>query len=376
MINWLSSFFRLWLLRTVFLWGSLGLLLFVSAAVANEREIERTITSTVLEGDRELKIFLPDSYHKSNKYYPVFYVLDSDFLFEPAVVISKIRASRDLMPEAIIVGVSTPNSDTRLSIALPVRRDKDGPLLYENSSPEKFLNFMRDELIPYVQSQYRVADYKGLIGMSPTVGPVFQGYFNGDDLFQAWGGIAAGVQMFTQNNESIVDKVIQTSTKLKGTRNWLYLSRGEIDVLGNENLSDPTQTLQKSINKPGSQAKMDVIQGGEHYASAIASFDNAFSFFFPSEDWTPDYLTIREGNDPLAELKSFYAELSQKYGFEAYPVNDGYWMGFSLAGTARYLRRNDRIEEAIEILKWGQEYSPNSKSLNEMLQELQLDNSD
>lgn len=374
MTKWVFQFVRQWFIWQTIVYGSLTIFLSTSTSLADETRIELTISSIVLEGDRQIKVSLPESYHLSNKSYPVFYVLDGDFLFDPAVVISKIKASRDLMPEVIIVGISTPNSEERLSMSLPTRREENGQLSFENGSPANFLRFMEEELIPSVQSKYRTADYKGLIGMSPTVGPVFHGYFEGADTFQAWVGIAANVQMYGADNLAITTKIIESEKNLKGTRNWLYLSRGEIDVNRNEGLLNAIQTLQETYTHNDSRVRMDIIKGGEHYASSIISLDNAFSFFFPPDVWTPDYLSIRSENDPVDVLKKFYSNLSQQYGFDTYPVNDGYWMGFSLAGTGRYLKRNNRIEEAKELLKWGLEFSPKSEALNEPLNELENSN--
>lgn len=365
----------MWVLFCGMVFGIFGLMISSSNALANETEIAIRFKSTVLEGNRNLKIHLPDSYHDSKKSYPVFYVLDSDFLFDPAVVISKTRASRDLMPEVIIVGVSTPNTEERLSIGLPMRLEENSQLIFEDASPEIFLHFMEDELLPYIQSHYRVAEYRGLVGMSPTVGPVFHGYFTKSDLFQAWVGIAADVDRLTKDNQSITTLLIETAKKLEGTRNWLYISRGGIDINRNERMADAFQLLQTAFKLPESQAKAEVIVDGEHYASAIDSLDNAFSFFFPPDVWAPDYLTIRAGDNPVNDLKFFYSQLSQKYGFNAYPVNDGYWMGLSLMGTARYLIRGGRSIEAKEILRWGLEFSPNSEPLTEMLGELEQDTS-
>lgn len=335
------------------------------------KEIQTDFNSKILDGNRQIKIYLPDDYEDTAKKYPVFYVMDADFLFDQAVVIAKTRAARDLMPESIIVGISTPNYAERLTITMPLRREKDGPINFEDSSPQIFHDFLEKELIPHIDSQYRTANYRGLIGMSPTVGPVLHGYFAGSETFQGWMGFAADVQSFTPDKEPLTSKIIATANNLKGSRNWLYLSRGEIDVMSNDDLPASYALLQDQLNKPGSQVKVDIIENGEHYASSISSLDRGFAFLFPHDEWMPDYLTFRSGNTPLEDLKKFYASLSEKYGFQAYPTNDGYWMGFSIAGTARYLVRNERTTEAKDILKWGLEFSPKDTSLLVPLERLE-----
>ncbi|MCC3861073.1 alpha/beta hydrolase [Pseudemcibacter aquimaris] len=331
---------------------------------------ETTINSDILDGSRQIKIYLPDDYADTTKKYPVFYVMDADFLFDPTVVISKTRAARDLMPESIIVGISTPNYAERLTITMPHRREPNEQINFEDSSPQHFLDFMEQELIPFIDDHYRTANYRGLIGMSPTVGPVLHGYFTSSKTFQAWLGFAANVQMYTIENKPITTKIIETAERLQGSRNWLYLSRGGIDIMRNDDLPAPYSKLQNAFDTPDAQVKIDIIENGEHYASAISSLDRAFSFIFPPSEWMPDYLSYRAGETPLNDLKEFYAALSEKYGFQTYPTNDGYWMGFSIAGTARYLVRNDRSEEAKKLLEWALEFSPKSAELLEPLQRL------
>ena len=61
-----------------------------------------TISSSILGEDRELKILLPRSYsNEDDKVYPVIYVLDGDYLFEPVAANADFYAYWEDIPEAI-----------------------------------------------------------------------------------------------------------------------------------------------------------------------------------------------------------------------------------------------------------------------------------
>ena len=60
------------------------------------------------------------------------------------------------------------------------------------------------------------------------------------------------------------------------------------------------------------------------------------------------------------ELKAIYQAFGKEYGFKFYPIDDGYWFGNSVAGTNRYLLRNNRSAEAIELLTWAIADDPNN----------------
>lgn len=95
-------------------------------------------------GDRDYNIYisLPDAYSFSPVAYPVVYLLDGDITFIWATEYSRWLSSGDVLPEMIIVGID--NSS---------RRSRD--LLPEYEGVGKFLTFIQEELIPYVDDNYR-----------------------------------------------------------------------------------------------------------------------------------------------------------------------------------------------------------------------------
>ncbi len=342
----------------------------LQAAELNEGSLfaikTKVFDSLKLKREQEVSIYLPDGYQHSVKKYPVIYVLDGTFLLSTAINTMQMRAKRDLMPESIVVGLTTNNNTTRFSIAMPTKRANDNKrVIFENGSPESFLAFMSEELMPFMRQNYRTATHNTLIGMSPTVGPLLVDYFNEQPLFEGYIALAADPDKFTVNGELISDKIVKTAEKNKTSK--FYISRGGLDLMGrNEGLKNAFLKLQKDTQHHGIEKNVmvDIIDGGEHYSSGLEGINNGFKHIYPDSVWRPDYLTIREQDNPVEAFKLFYQQLNKNYGFTAYPVVDGYWMGFSMAGTARYLTRNKKYQQAIDLINWALIEQPNNITLH------------
>ncbi len=314
--------------------------------------------STLLERKHAFSVYLPDGYQHTQKRYPVVYVLDGDFLLSTAINTMKMRASRDQMPESIIVALKTKSGANRLSLAMPVKRNKDDTeITFKNSKPKLYLDFLHKELMPYIENNYRTANYNTLIGMSPTVGPVLTDYLTKQPIFDAHIGLATDLNRYTKQSKLLADEVLTRSQQANSTP--LYLSRGQIDLSSNPELKKSFDKLAARFQSVDS-VKVDVIPDGEHYGMSLAGINNAFGFVFPTHKVKPNYITLRKEKDFVNQLKDFYKNLNHEYGFTFYPVADGYWMGTSIAGSNRYLLRQKRTQEAVELLNWALKTQPNN----------------
>ena len=82
-----------------------------------------TITSKILDEDRDIQIFLPESYHSNEQSYPVLYILDGQRLFTLGVsLLQSFRSEVKMSPEFIVVGIN-------------------------NKYPDRFSNFEKEYLI-------------------------------------------------------------------------------------------------------------------------------------------------------------------------------------------------------------------------------------
>lgn len=107
------------------------------------------IESEILEEKRLVQIYLPSNYEESEEKYPVVYLLDGQLFFNHAISLSnKFRQSK-LTPDFIIVGINT---------SYPQRFG------HFSNGMDKFIEFMSEEMIPYIEVNYRTNNEKILFG--------------------------------------------------------------------------------------------------------------------------------------------------------------------------------------------------------------------
>lgn len=322
------------------------------------------VHSATFDETRVLDIFVPDGYEHSNRDYPVIYVMDSDYLFDMTVAIAKNRWSRDLAPQSIIVGIHARNNHERFDYAMPMLRD-DGVVAFENAKPEKMSAFLNHELIRYIDNQYRTNDFKVIIGMSPTSTNVVHDYLSDNPIFDAHVAIAADLQMKSLQGKPLNTAITQRAVQRKD--GFIVASRAATDLQ-----NDPTREafFRHLIDYPNADS-LGVYgflpEQTEHYSVALSTIDFALEKLFPLAQWRPDYRSLRNSEDPVSYLKQFYHQLSEQVGFATYPTVDGYWMGNSILGLSRALTRNDKMPQAIEVLRWADQMLPENTWINHYL---------
>lgn len=124
---------------------------------------------------------LPEGYaERPSERYPVVYLLDGDSLFPYLAPHHLFLTYDDKLPEAILVGIAYG------SFARPVNnRDRDF-----GEGAEAFQRFLKDELMPLVESRTRADPSRRiLVGQSRSGGFVLYSAYTDPDLF--WGRIAS-----------------------------------------------------------------------------------------------------------------------------------------------------------------------------------------
>jgi hypothetical protein len=139
-----------------------------SSPVPGYRVEKKILTSERLAENRPYLVGLPESYtNKSNHRYPVIYVLDGPSQGVPTARAAESLAREGVIPEVIVVAIP--------SVSTPARdRDYTPPGMRQDheraDSPEgrgdAFLAFLRDELIPKIDRDYRTTPFRMLAGNS------------------------------------------------------------------------------------------------------------------------------------------------------------------------------------------------------------------
>lgn len=118
--------------------------------------------SELFKENRELLIYLPQDYSNGKDNYPVLYILDGEwhFIHTAGIVQFLSRPRVEKIPEMIVVGITN------------TRRGRDfspgtwpGYQSYTGGADD-FIQFLRQEIFPFIQENYRINDTKILAGHS------------------------------------------------------------------------------------------------------------------------------------------------------------------------------------------------------------------
>lgn len=131
---------------------------FSYAVSFGQRTIFKKYESDDLRDVRDVKIYLPKGYDKDSiSSYPLAIVLEEEKLFDLYVGYANFFATQDQAPEQIVVGI---NLEATFEKDLGFD-EKTGKLIPES---RLFYTFLRDELVPYIENNYRVSPFSSIVG--------------------------------------------------------------------------------------------------------------------------------------------------------------------------------------------------------------------
>jgi len=125
------------------------------------------IQSKILKEDRKLNIFTPEGYHPdSSKTYPVIFLLDGsaneDFVHIVGVV--QFLTMIEAMPKSIVIGIA--NVDRKRDFTFPTTIKKDKEDFPTTGGSANFINFLANEVMPFVEQKFKTNASKTIIGQS------------------------------------------------------------------------------------------------------------------------------------------------------------------------------------------------------------------
>jgi len=161
----------------------------------------RIVTSSTTKREYQISVAVPRGYEESGREYPVLYAVDANGMFGTVVETARLLFLGGHIPELIVVGIGYPvgyylDAIPPRSLDLSPTTDRAWEqnvvsVLPEGIVPEgtggapEFLQFIRTDLIPLIERQYRVMrDDRAFLGHS--AGGLFAVYalLQGGNLFQ------------------------------------------------------------------------------------------------------------------------------------------------------------------------------------------------
>jgi len=303
----------------------------------------RKIQSAALDEERTLLVSLPTNYEDTQFRYPVLYVLYGDqvrgYMAETVHEVDRLAES-GVIPQMIIVGVANVERYRDLS---PVPR-RGNP-----SGIDKFVGFVRDELIPFVDSEYRTKDFRILIG--PQAGAEFGMYVltGGMELFDA----------YILNNPfegPYRDTLSKKCAELcrRDAPGYTFLQITCIDRHAHGELKEAVEAARdfEKACSDGNVKNLDLhviyVENNEDFIPSPrpkAALKKLFADYSFPED---------RAVETLADFTSYYDELSARLGFDiGFPEMTLYFKADGLA-------RAGETDSAIEMLNYLVENNPRS----------------
>ncbi len=117
-----------------------------------------TITSKYMEGDREIRIILPDGYNEWTEY-DVQYMLDPKWGMKRRKSLLDFMQYNGMAPKTILVGVVSPDRNSDMT---PTKMAN----LPTSGNSENFIDFIGKEVKPFVESKYKTSGRSTFAGHS------------------------------------------------------------------------------------------------------------------------------------------------------------------------------------------------------------------
>jgi predicted alpha/beta superfamily hydrolase len=336
------------LIFTITILSIIGVNLFCAELIDDKYILgeQQTIMSEILDQERQILVFTPTGYEAATAEYPVLYLLDGGYHFHHVTGIVQFLSGLGMMPQTIVVAIRN------------IDRNKDFLPTYNEFIPTSgggsdFLNFITNELIPFIDGSYRTAPYRILVGHS--FGGTFTAYafLERPELFNAY--IACSPYLHW-DNEMLVKKAETTLKDKYPQPTFYYMTVGD---------------------EPAYYAAVDKFTA---LIDSLAPINLDYTYFhMPAENHgTIPHKTIYDGLEKLFAgwaltreimeqgldaIDDHFKAISEKYGYE----NPTPELTINMLGY-NYLM-NKEVEKAIQVFQENVKRYPDSANVYDSLGE-------
>ena len=331
-----------------------------------------TIASETLGEDRPYWVYLPESYDSdtvASQRYPVMYLLDGNGHFPSASGVVQFMSSgpngNAQIPELIIVAI--PNTDRERDLT-PSHQDA-GPDGNESPSPQSgggnaFLKFIRDELFPKIESDYRTAPHRTLVGHSLGGLIALHALLDAPDMFQGYIAIDPSLQWDNQllvrhAEEKLGDKRERVASVYVSLANDRDKDTGEPGVI-----EIPGRAFSKilaSDDYPDISFELQFFAEEDHGSVPLLSLYHGLLHVFDGYKFSiSDFIA----NPSISTVTNHFEEVSKRLDVDVQPPEGT----VNLLGYILLYEVED-VDKAIEIFALNVSKYPNSSNVYDSLGE-------
>jgi predicted alpha/beta superfamily hydrolase len=318
------------------------------------RQQQILLNSTSLHQQRMIWIHTPSGYDQSDDIYPVLYILDGDIHFKFITELTEFLSGdeKNRIPKILVIAIL---SDNRVCDFTPLADSG----LVSSGGGAYFLQFIQDELVPYISSHYRAAPYRILAAHS--LGGLFALYTkeSAPKLFQS--EILMSPAFYGPNKKVLVDfpSFLKRADNVSGS---MFITIG--DEPGAKRRIDTLAGFLKQYAPSALRWSYRSYPEDDHFSLPYTSMYDGLKFIyadFYTNIWDDQHLPTRES------ITEHFIRLSKKFGYQMKP-------GEEFVNTCGYKQlRVKQYDEAIALFKLNIENHPRSWNAYDSMGEAYMD---
>ena len=267
-----------------------------------------TIISKYLNEKRAIEIQLPRSYETEvDKNYPLMIVLDGDYMFNIVSGSVDYLSYWGDVPENLVVGIN--QKDTRFQDSSVFDNITFTPI----SSTASFYDFIVNELIPYFSKNYRVSNFKVIVGQERTAN--FANFFLLKNDPQIRGVISISPKISENMNRYLNENLSKSNSKIVYT---LSSSKRDFESIF-KNVSELTASLD-SIENKNLRFESLIFDKENHYilpsVSVPRSIRSTYSMYSDIDKIEYDSIISKLETSPIDYLKNKYQLIKEFYDLD------------------------------------------------------------
>ena len=270
--------------------------------------VNDTILSKYLNEKRAIEIQLPRSYETEvDKNYPLMIVLDGDYMFNIVSGSVDYLSYWGDIPENLVVGIN--QKDTRFQDSSVFDNITFTPI----SSTASFYDFIVNELIPYFSKNYRVSNFKVIVGQERTAN--FANFFLLKNDPQIRGVISISPKISENMNRYLNENLSKSNSKIVYT---LSSSKRDFESIF-KNVSELTASLD-SIENKNLRFESLIFDKENHYilpsVSVPKSIRSIYSMYSDIDKIEYDSIISKLETSPIDYLKNKYQLIKEFYDLD------------------------------------------------------------
>lgn len=322
----------------------------------------REFVSGILAETRVLDIALPDGYAESTQAYPVLYLLDANTNFPFTATMIDYLANHETLPGMIVVGIENISRESRDRDFTPTRFAGPAGRYTTAGGADRFLAFLAEELIPFVEAGYRTQPYRILVGHSLGGLFVCHALRERNDLFGAFVSISPSLWWNEWEQMPLLEDFARSRDDLNAFVFITLAGEGDAEDVGR--LRELCAAMDRA-GGPDFDCRFQTYSDQDHASGAIPATLSALQALYSG--WTLPWETITAG---LPAIQEHYRGLSRRFRHEI-PLTDS-----TLHHAACSALVGGFYDRAIEMLDYNLARNPQQAATCAVLAEAWLGKGD